>query len=174
MIKFDLIPAWAYALAFCVSLGAAGAGGWKLRDADYQKHLRADAEAAQRASEAAREVEGKNETTSQEVGTKVEEAKETIRYVTQTLVKEIPVYVTEQADDRCVVPLGAARVLDAAATGNPTISYGPGESADQASGHELSGVVASVVQNYGYTRELEATVIGWQEWYERVRKDWPQ
>lgn len=65
------------------------------------------------------------------------------------------------------------RLHDAAATGNPTISYGPGESADQASGVELSGVVSNVTDNYGYTRELEAQVTGWQDWYERVKADWP-
>lgn len=147
--------------------------GWKVRDYDFQKHLKADAEAAQRASEAAREVEGKNEEIGQDVGREVEEAKTQIQYVTRTLIKEVPIHVTAESDNRCVVPLGAVRVLDAAATGNPTISYGPGESADQASGVELSGVVSNVTDNYGYTRELEAQVIGWQDWYERVRKDWP-
>lgn len=147
--------------------------GWKVRDYDFQKHLKADAEAAQRASEAAREVEGNNEQIGTDVGQQVEEAKTQIQYVTRTLIKEVPIHVTAESDNRCVVPLGAVRVLDAAATGNPTISYGPGESADQASGVELSGVVSSVTDNYGYTRELEAQVIGWQEWYERVRKDWP-
>ncbi len=147
--------------------------GWKVRDYDFQKHLKADAEAAQRASEAAREVEGHNEEIGNDVGQQVEEAKTQIQYVTRTLIKEVPTHVTVESDNRCVVPLGAVRVLDAAATGNPTISYGPGESADQASGVELSGVVSSVTDNYGYTRELEAQVIGWQEWYERVRKDWP-
>ena len=148
-------------------------GGWKLRDHDYQKHLKADAVAAQKASERAREVEGNNEEIGQEVGREVEEAKTQIQYVTRTLIKEVPIHVTAESDNRCVVPLGAVRVLDAAATGNPTISYAPGESADQASGVELSGVVSSVTDNYGYTRELEAQVIGWQDWYERVRKDWP-
>lgn len=147
--------------------------GWKVRDYDFQKHLKADAEAALDASEAAREVEGKNEEISQDVGREVEEAKTQIQYVTRTLIKEVPIHVTAESDNRCVVPLGAVRVLDAAATGNPTISYAPGESADQASGVELSGVVSNVTDNYGYTRELEAQVIGWQDWYERVRKDWP-
>ena len=148
-------------------------GGWKLRDADYQRHLKEDAVAAQRASEEAREVEGNNEQISQDVGQQVEETKAEIQYVTRTIIKEVPVHVTAESDSRCVVPLGAVRVLDAAATGNPTISYAPGESAGQASGIELSGVVSSVTDNYGYTRELEAQVMGWQDWYERVRKDWP-
>lgn len=147
--------------------------GWKVRDYDFQKHLKADAEAAQRASEAARGVEANNEEIGNDVGQQVEEAKTQIQYVTRTLIKEVPIHVTAESDNRCVVPLGAVRVLDAAATGNPTISYGPGESADQASGVELSGVVSNVTDNYGYTRELEAQVIGWQDWYERVRKDWP-
>lgn len=158
-------------LLFSVFLAAFA--GWKVRDHDYQKHLKDDAVSAQRASEKARETEGNNEKIGDEIGQEVEEAKTKIQYVTRTIIKEVPIHVSPESDSRCVVPLGAVRVLDAAATGNPAISYGPGESADQASGIELSGVVSSVADNYGYTRELEAQVIGWQDWYERVRKDWP-
>lgn len=147
--------------------------GWKVRDYDYQKHLKADAEAAQKAIEEAREVENKNEETSSNIGKQVEETKKEIQYVTRTIIKEIPIHVTSESDDRCIIPLGAVRVLDSAATGNPKITYAPGESPDQASGIELSGVVSSVTDNYGYTRELEAQVKGWQDWYEQVRKDWP-
>ena len=153
--------------------GVSGLAGWKLRDADYQRHLKADARAALTASEGAREIEGKNEATATDVGHQVEEAKTEIQIVTRTLIKEIPIHVTAQADAHCVVPLGFVRLHDAAATGGPAPSYASGESPDQASGTDLSGVAATVTDNYGYTRELETQVNGWIDWYERVKADWP-
>lgn len=163
----------AIALAVCLS-GVSGLAGWKVRDADYQRHLKADARAALEASEGARATEAKNEKTATDIGRQVEEAKTEIQIVTRTLIKEVPIHVTAQADAHCVVPLGFVRLHDAAATGGPAPSYASGESPDQASGVELSGVVSSVTDNYGYTRELEAQVISWQEWYARVKADWPR
>lgn len=173
MIKFELIPAWAYALAFAIALGAAGAGGWKLRDADYQRHLKADAEAALKASERARDTEATNEQTSQEVGREVEEKQAEIRYVTRTILKEVPIYVSPESDARCTVPYGFVRLHDAAATGNPPAPATAEQPNDAASGVDLSAVASTVVDNYGYTRELEQQVIGWQTWYTQVQKDWP-
>ena len=65
------------------------------------------------------------------------------------------------------------RLHDAAATGGSAPTYASGESPDQASGTGLSTVAGTVADNYGYTRELEAQVTGWIEWYERVKADWP-
>ena len=174
MIKFDLIPTWVYLAIALGACGASGIVGWKVRDYDYQQHLKADAEALLKASERARNTEATNEQTSSIIGQRVEVEKERIRTVTQTIIKEVPVYVTNEADDRCTVPDGAVRLLDAAASGNPPAPYAPGESPDAPSGHDLSGVVSSVVNNYGYTHELEATVKGWQDWYAQVVKDWPK
>lgn len=172
-MNIPIIPMWAKAIALTIALGAAGSLGYTIRDRDYQRHLKADAEASLKASEAVRKVEAKNEETSQEIGQEVEAAKESIRYVTRTIIKEVPTYVTQEAADRCVVPDGAVRLLDAAATGNTPVPYAPGESPDAASGIGLPEVVSTVVENYGYTRELEATVTGWQDWYKQVLKDWP-
>ena len=174
MIKFDLVPVWVWMIAVLVLVGAAGAGGWKLRDADYQRHLRADAVAAQKASERARGTEAKNEQTSQEVGREVEEKQAEIRYVTRTILKEVPIYVSPESDARCTVPNGFVRVHDAATTGNPPAPDTPEQPNGEASGIDLSTVAATVVDNYGYARELESQVIGWQNWYSRVAKDWPK
>lgn len=161
------------AVIAAILMSLSGVAGWKLRDADYQRHLKADAQAALTASEGARRVEGKNEETATDIGRQVEEAKTEIQIVTRTLIKEIPIHVTREADAHCVVPLGFVRLHDAAATGNPAPTYAPGESPDQASGTDLSTVAGTVADNYGYTRELEAQVTGWQDWYERVKADWP-
>lgn len=63
-----------------------------------------------------------------------------------TLTKEIPVYVTAQADAACPVPVGFVRVHDAAAANE---LLGPAGIADaQPSGLALSAVAGTVVDNY--------------------------
>lgn len=159
--------------AICLS-GVSGLAGWKLRDADYQRHLKADARGALTASEDAREIEGKNEQTSTDIGRQVEEAKTEIQYVTRTIIQKVPEYVTVEADARCVVPNGFVGLHDSAATGNPPAPAAPGEPNDADSGVALSEVVSVVAENYAYTRTLEAQVTGWQEWFRRVEADWPR
>ena len=156
----------------CLS-GVSGLAGWKLRDADYQRHLKADARAALMASEGAREIEGKNEATATDVGRQVEEAKTEIQYVTRTIIQKVPEYVTTEADARCVVPNGFVWLHDASATGNPPAPAASGESADADSGVTLSEVVPVIADNYAYTRTLEAQVTGWQTWFAAVQADWP-
>lgn len=158
--------------AICLS-GVSGLAGWKLRDADYQSHLKADARAALTASEGARKIEGKNEATATDVGRQVEEAKTEIQYVSRTIIQKVPEYVTSDADARCVVPLGFVRLHDASATGNPPAPAAPGEPNDADSGLALSQVVPVIADNYAYTRTLEAQVIGWQTWFAAVQADWP-
>lgn len=167
------IPLWAKALAATIALGAATAAGWHIRDYDYQKHLKADARAALEASEGAREVEGKNEQIASEIGQQVEQAKERIRYVDRIIHKEIPVYVSQEASDRCVVPDGAVRLLDAAASSNPPAPYAPGESPDAPSGVDLPEIVSSATDNYAAGNEAIESVKGWQAWYAEVVRNWP-
>ncbi|WP_395593039.1 hypothetical protein AB4P93_00180 (plasmid) [Pseudomonas sp. B26140] len=67
---------------------------------------------------------------------------------TQTLIKQVPVYVSEAADRACVVPAGFVRLHDAAAANLP--APGPGGTADaDPSGVALSAVAAVTVENYG-------------------------
>lgn len=80
-----------------------------------------------------------------------------------TITREVPVYVTPQADARCVVPLGFARVHDAAATG--TDLPRPAGSADAApSGVALSAVASTVVDNYTTCHATAAQLAALQEW----------
>ncbi len=106
------------------------------------------------------------------VGRQVAEREAEIRYVTRTLIQEIPVHVTAEADRASPVPLGFVRLHDAAAAGAPTVSYGPGESADDASGVALSAVTGVVADNYGTCLGWREQVIGWQAWYAEQRARW--
>ncbi len=65
----------------------------------------------------------------------------------RTIVKEVPVYVSESADRACAVPAGFVRLHDAAAANLPPPgSAGPAD--ERASPLALSAVTATVAGNY--------------------------
>lgn len=65
----------------------------------------------------------------------------------ETIIKEVPVYVSEAADRACAVPVGFVRLHDAVAAGLP--SPGAAGAADEApSGIALSAVTGTVAGNY--------------------------
>ena len=79
-----------------------------------------------------------------------------------TITKEIPVYVTAQADARCVVPVGFARVHDATAA---NVLPGPPGAADaQPSDLALSAVAGTVVDNYTTCHTTAAQLTALQDW----------
>lgn len=79
-----------------------------------------------------------------------------------TITKEIPVYVTAQADARCTVPVGFARVHDAAAA---NVLPGPAGASDaQPSGLALSAVAGTVVDNYTTCHAVAAQLTSLQDW----------
>lgn len=85
-----------------------------------------------------------------------------IRERGETIVKEIPVYVSAKADAACVVPAGFARVHDAAAANLPAPE--PLGAADEApSGIALSAVAETTAGNYATCNETAERLIGLQE-----------
>ncbi|MFG0552156.1 hypothetical protein [Pseudomonas sp. yb_9] len=85
-----------------------------------------------------------------------------IRERGETIVKEIPVYVSAKADAACVVPVGFARVHDATAAGLPAPE--PARTADEApSGIALSAVAETTAGNYATCNETAERLIGLQE-----------
>jgi len=85
-----------------------------------------------------------------------------VREVGATITKEIPVYVTAQADARCIVPLGFARVHDAAATA--VLPAPPGSTDAQPSGLALSTVAGTLVDNYTTCHGTSAQLTALQDW----------
>lgn len=65
----------------------------------------------------------------------------------RTIIKEVPVYVSEAADRACTVPAGFVRLHDAAAANvPPSGSAGPAD--ERAAPVALSAVAATVAGNY--------------------------
>ncbi len=85
-----------------------------------------------------------------------------VRVTGDTIVKEVPVYVTAQADAACTVPAGFVRVHDAAAA---NVLPGPASPADEApSGVALSAVAETVTLNYTEIHAMRAQCEALQEW----------
>jgi hypothetical protein len=84
-----------------------------------------------------------------------------IREVTRTIIKEVPVYVTPEADAACTVPPGFVRVHDAAAIGVPVDHPAVAPDATAAA-PALSAVAGTVAANYGTCNELRQQLIGLQ------------
>lgn len=118
-------------------------------------------------------VEQKSDRATQAVATDV--AAKTVEIQTRTveIVKEVPVYVTVEADRRCDITDGFVRLHDAAATGHDPIPYSAGQSPDASGGVEASAVAATVAQNYGQCLVWKTQVEGWQRWYAEQRSLWP-
>ena len=137
-----------YAALGGVMLAVGFAGGWTVRD------WKAGAEGEAAAKEQVKVVErivwrerAQADVTSR-IETRAAEAQVQIRTVTRTLIQEVPVYVTPDADDRCIVPVGFVRLHDAAAAGG-AVPEPAGLADDAPSGLELSAVAAGVAENYG-------------------------
>jgi hypothetical protein len=138
-------------------------------------YVKAQLESARRAEAAAKEeVRTLNvrlawaEVSARVVTQYVETVRE-VRVRGETIIKEIPVYVTAEADARCTVPVGFVRVHDAAASNTPLA--GTASPADAgASGVALSAVAATVTNNYTTCHEIREQLIGLQNWIEEVRR----
>jgi hypothetical protein len=106
-----------------------------------------------------------------DVSAALERRKVEIRTVTQTLTKEVPVYVTVESDRACVVPDGFVRLHDAAAHGT-AVPAAPGGPVEAPSGIPLSAVAETMVANYGVAFEWREEALAWRAWYARQADLW--
>lgn len=80
----------------------------------------------------------------------------------ETITKEVPIYVTKEADNHCVLPVGFVRLHDAAARG---VLPDPAGSADATpSGIALSSATGTVTENYGTCHKITEQLLGLQAW----------
>lgn len=118
-------------------------------------------------------VEQKSDNATQQVATDVAKSVDRVQTVTRTIIKEVPVYVTREADTRCVITDGFVRLHDAAASATAPVPYSAGQSPDAPAGIEASTVSATVADNYGTCNVWREQVLGWQSWYASQRSLWP-
>ena len=144
---------------------------WTIRGSELTKaraQLRLD-DAQVASLTAAAEHATKVQVVSNTVDTKNTAAQVQIKTVTQTIIEKVPVYVTPEADARCILPVGFVRLFNAAATGSsPDAVPAPPGLADSApSGVECSVVASTVADNFGKYRSVAAQLNAHIDWDEQ-------
>lgn len=95
-----------------------------------------------------------------------------IRTVTRTLTREVPVYVTVEADRRCDVSAGFVSLHNQAAAGVPQVPRPAGLVLDAPSGVPLSAVADVVVGNYGTALEWRDAALACRAWAREQADNW--
>jgi len=152
---------WAALAALAVALyGFGRLDGMRIEGAKHAAYL------AQQAGQAV-EIQQARERVAAKVEIQYRDRIQVVREKGETIVKEVPVYVSAETDRRFPLPRGFVRVLDAAAAGEPPAAAA--ESDGQASPVVASAAAATVAGNYAECRRWREQVIGWQEFYEGLR-----
>jgi len=158
------LAGWKGYAAVAAAMLAVGFGsGWTVRD--WKAGADGEAAANDRVKVVERIVyrERAQADVTSRIETQAAEAQVRIRTVTQTLIREVPVYVTPDADDRCIVPVGFVRLHDAAAAGRP-VPEPSGLADDAPSGLALSAAAVGIVDNYGDAHANAQQLIALQAW----------
>lgn len=153
--------------AACLAIGSAGGAtvAWKIQDGNIASLKVANLEAKQKAVADAITKERAAAALSADAGRKAEDHQVQIRNITRTIVREVPTYVTVEADARCVLPVGFVRVHDAAAAGRAvSATLDPaGRPDDAPAGIACSELGEVVAENYGAYRSVAQQLIDLQD-----------
>lgn len=156
------------------ALAAVGLALWLVHGHGVGEGVSREKVAQAKREEVARKAVAKREAKAEQITATVaaDLVRETVRVqtVTRTIIEKVPVYVTAQADDRCIVPVGFVQLHDAAAASS--IPAAPGGPVEADSGVPLSAVAGTVASNYGVAREWEAEVRAWRAWYREQAGAW--
>lgn len=125
--------------------------------AEYQK-------ATERAEKRVVEVGKKSDAATEKVAEKHVQTVEKIRWRTQTLTKEVAVYVPQTVDREFRLSVGFVRVHDAAATG-AALPESPGGSVETPSDVAPSQLAATFIGNYGTCYTWQSEALTWRSWY---------
>lgn len=102
-----------------------------------------------------------------QVVTKYVDRIQVVREKGDTLIQEVPVYVSIQTDAACTVHRGFVSLHDAAAAGE--LPTAPGDPDAPAEGLALSAVAATVVSNYQTCHENAEQLRALQDWIRQTR-----
>jgi len=95
-----------------------------------------------------------------------------INDLTTKLQQKVPIYVTPQADRRCVIPAGYVRLRDAAGAGVYPVPPAAGGSVDADSGLVLSDLAANDIANAAAFHTATSEVKAWRGWYAAQAELW--
>lgn len=148
-----------------VLLALAGGGFWLYRAGAHSVQVRWDAQQQAEAMASRLQID-RSELVSQMVVDHYIDRVKVVMAQSAVIVKQVPVYVTRQADARCTVPVGFVRLHDAAAQGQ-SLPAAPGGAVDAPSGLALSAVASTVAGNYGICRATAERLSALQDWVKR-------
>ena len=133
--------------------------GWLKGEGHVQDQW--DAATSKQSFTAARVEKAQAQATVQVVTEYVDRVK-IVRQAGETIIKEVPVYVSTEADAACVLPRGFVRLHDAAAAGRVPQTAGNTDAAP--AGITLSAVASTVADNYERCHENTEQLKSLQEW----------
>lgn len=109
---------------------------------------------------------------TEKVVTKYLATKATHAEETRTIIQEVPIYVSKEADARCVVNLGTVRLWNRAVHGAvPDAAAGPDDAPSGLACSDLAKAFAEAAGQYDATADQ---LIALQGWIKEQRAMWPQ
>jgi hypothetical protein len=176
-----LIPSpWPMALTGMAALALGSGIGWKLRDGDYQRHLKQDAQLDAKAVTLARAAEQASLKASEVIRSQQETKEAAIRTVYRTITKEVPVYVPQSSpasqalDTAGGLPLGLVWSYNAALLGgDPQSASVPGLSSSDPSGVDLPTLARVEAGNLEVLNICRSRLEAWDKFYGELRASWP-
>jgi hypothetical protein len=154
-------------LLILLVIGALIAGGvWQQSRINAAQNATRDAESRAQVAMGERDTAREQTRLAREnvrVVTKYVDRVQTVYVKGRTITKEIPVYVTPEADAACVIPAGFVRIHDAAAA-NTAPEPPAGDPDAPAPGVTLSAIAETVADNYTQYHALGEQLIGLQDY----------
>ncbi len=149
-----------------------GGLGWKLRDGDYQRHLRKDAQTVVIDLERVRAQESEREAIAQLVREALAKDQLRIATVTNTIREKVPYYVTQTPQEERIradggLPLGFVWAYNGAAS----LSSAPlpaGTDPGTPSGVDLSTLTGVTLRNFELCHSERAELARWHDWYNQL------
>lgn len=155
VFPYGIIFRPASALLFCVSFFVFGV----LHEKENTK-LMQDKYIAQ-----IKELENKTKTI--QVVTEYKDRIKVVKEKGDTIYEQVPIYINQESDSKCVLPNGFVSMHDAAAQN--TISGTPGGVNEDPSGIKLSEATKTIVLNYQYYHELVTQLTSLQKWIREMQ-----
>ena len=115
---------------------------------------------------AKKEIEA--EQISHEVITKYVDRVKIVEGKTNEIIKKVPVYITKESDDKCIINSGFVSLHDASAS-QTKIPDTTGDINDTASKFKLSDVATTISKNYGIYYQVAEQLTSLQDWIIKQR-----
>lgn len=100
----------------------------------------------------------------------VVEYRDKIKYITKTEKVNVPVYITKESDEKCVVPKGVITLLNSVAQNVPAPPPDNKDSED--SQKKISQLTESVRENYIMYNKIREQLHSLQQWIREQEKLW--